>query len=662
MTEVSSDRIEPLLHHTDKAIFDAEVLLCWRGTIPDHAFEVIDDQGNVLASGLPRDRDARRAASSQAAAIPAATPARLPAHVPIAASSQQFAPVAIPSRAMPQLVPAEAVNLPPQHWLQPRVVGEPQAKPRPRVKQPPPDFVEPQEPPVPAVSQPRVQPPPPDGVQPRIKSPPPEFLQPQVKPLPPFKPPPQVKPPPAFKPPPPAVDQPQAKPPFPDVGQPQVALQLEAHAEMQQRAEIQQQAERQQRAERQQAEMEHRMELHEAEAMRRQLTMQFVELEMHAQMVRDQRLLVEQERMLNEERQAHAEMELHDAHTEMELHEVHVEMELHEAQAKIKRAELQEKLEHQMKQREAQAAMEQKMEAVRAQHEEAAAARHDELVMWHAKLEARDRERQQAEQKEEEASRMRRAGEKRKQESASTEFGPQAAEERQGYAASSQEECHVAASHSWQAAPHGVPALSAELQAWLTRHNLAGVHECDQNGWTVLHHVARDSRTEVAAEVIFEELCKHVSPDQLDAVTGEAPESEHLPQGWTALHLLASGRGMQRGRMAERLLELKANPMPLTARGATPLHTAAATGNHEVAQVLLLIPGVNVNLKNKDNKTPYDVATSNRTMLSLVANAGGLPSPNLTGASSRDEPNARPRGEGASEARRKRAADWRNRR
>ena len=73
-------------------------------------------------------------------------------------------------------------------------------------------------------------------------------------------------------------------------------------------------------------------------------------------------------------------------------------------------------------------------------------------------------------------------------------------------------------------------------------------------------------------------------------------------------------------------------------------------------------PGVGVNAKNKDNKTPYDVASSNRNMQSIIARSGGLASSNQTGFGSRDEANARQRGGPASEARMRRAAEWRSRR
>ena len=99
--------------------------------------------------------------------------------------------------------------------------------------------------------------------------------------------------------------------------------------------------------------------------------------------------------------------------------------------------------------------------------------------------------------------------------------------------------------------------------------------------------------------------------------------------------------------MTGRLCALRANPMALTPKFATPLHMAAGTANHAVANVLL------------NNKTPYDAATSNREMFNMVKRAGCVPSNDWTGETGRDESNARTKGL-ASEARRKRAANWRN--
>ena len=95
-------------------------------------------------------------------------------------------------------------------------------------------------------------------------------------------------------------------------------------------------------------------------------------------------------------------------------------------------------------------------------------------------------------------------------------------------------------------------------------------------------------------------------------------------------------------------------------RFSTPLHMAVGTANHAVAQALLEM-SVDVNAKNKFNKTPYDVATNNREMLNLVQRAGGRPSDDWTGEAGRDERNASARGGPASEARLRRAAEWRNR-
>ena len=92
-------------------------------------------------------------------------------------------------------------------------------------------------------------------------------------------------------------------------------------------------------------------------------------------------------------------------------------------------------------------------------------------------------------------------------------------------------------------------------------------------------------------------------------VTPNAPEFK--PIGWTALHLLANERSPtvalceKRAELAQLMLDKRANPMPPNARGTTPLHTAAATSNVHVAEVLLKQLGVEVIAKNKDNKHPW---------------------------------------------------------
>jgi hypothetical protein len=106
---------------------------------------------------------------------------------------------------------------------------------------------------------------------------------------------------------------------------------------------------------------------------------------------------------------------------------------------------------------------------------------------------------------------------------------------------------------------------------------------------------------------------------------------------------------------------MRANPMARNPRFSTPLHTAVGTANQAVTEALWEM-SVDVNAKNKYNKTPYDMATSNRTTLMLIQRAGGRPSDDWTGATGRDEWNARARGGPASEARMRRAAEWRRNR
>jgi hypothetical protein len=542
---VNSTGIQDLLHHTRKAREDSVVLLCWRGSIPREAFEIIDEDGNVLQSGLAPDSDVGLAACSQkpspaatVAAVPEATPARLPAGFPEAASSQQLAQTNPPAD-VPSVVSSNQFAK----------VAPPSCAGRPHPVIAAPDQA--------------------------------ANLPPQL------------------------VSHPQAQPP----SEPQVVLGQERHAEMEQGAEMEQRAQQDARAARRLHMVEQQIELAEEAAMSRRDQLQWAQAWQTSQV-----------------RQEMVEMDLQEAQAKLEQLELHAEQEV----------------------------------VARAQHEEVASERHEESVR---QLAAREREEQQAQQKEEEAARMLQAGEKRKQNRVMAERRHQSAEERQGRAASSQEgrEGHAASSQSPPAVRRrGVPTCSDELKAWLIRHNLTGVHDCDQHGWSALHHVAWESKSEVAGEHIFEELCNHGwSPEQLDRVTGAAPCEKHLPHGWTALHLLANGRGMHRAPMVRRRLELKANPIPLTDRGATPLHTAAGTGNHDVAQLLLRTPGVNVNAKNKNNKTPYDMAVSNKSMRQLIQAAGGFSSPDATGKTGKDEPNTRARAGEASQARRKRAADWR---
>ena len=159
-------------------------------------------------------------------------------------------------------------------------------------------------------------------------------------------------------------------------------------------------------------------------------------------------------------------------------------------------------------------------------------------------------------------------------------------------------------------------------------------------------------------------MCTRMPPwqvEQLDLLTPEAPA--YKPKGWSALHLLANRPDPwnKRPELVQLLLDKRADPMRLTARRATPLHTAAGTANHEVARVLLNHPRAEVNAKNKDNKHPWDCASHNRTMRQLLEEYHGVESRNKTGGSSRDEPNARRVGN-ASAKRQERAQQWREQR
>ena len=336
-----------------------------------------------------------------------------------------------------------------------------------------------------------------------------------------------------------------------------------------------------------------------------------------------------------EMQKAKAQMERCATHSKMEQHRMAEQLEVHAREAAERE-----------QQRENRARVEQQEAAERQREQEEVRALKQELARRLDEVAAREREVQRAEQEHHEAATIRRSGEKRKQEHVHAE-PRQSAEGRRA------------------SASHFTSNLTVELQAWLTRHGLDAVEGVDQRGWSALHHVAQDAKSDESVAGIFEELCNHEwTTGHLDRPTGEADAHEHLPVGWTALHLLANGseNGIQRAPMVRRFVEMRANPMECTARGATPLHTAAGTVSHEVARVLLAMPGVNVNAKNNNNKTPFDMASSNKKMQALIAEAGGRPSPDATGASSRDEPNSRARGGHTSDARRQRAAAWQQRR
>ena len=146
----------------------------------------------------------------------------------------------------------------------------------------------------------------------------------------------------------------------------------------------------------------------------------------------------------------------------------------------------------------------------------------------------------------------------------------------------------------------------------------------------------------------------------LDATTISAPR--HRPKGYTALHLLAARPDPfgNRPRLAESLLQKRADPMRLTDREGTALHTAAGSVNKGVVDVLLAyMDEAGINHLNKDGKTAWDCAAkSNRGLAQTIHDAKGRGSTEKTGTSSRDEPNSRRRFM-PSASRRERAAKFR---
>ena len=134
-----SERIQEVIDHFDcMALDDSEVLLCWRGEISEAFFQRIDDDGEPLT--VTRGMEYMPAATPEATleATPEATPAApipaaTPAMVSNAASSHQFAPLAVPSFAKPPCPQG------PPHKARPR--SSERLKPPPSNVEPPPPVV-----------------------------------------------------------------------------------------------------------------------------------------------------------------------------------------------------------------------------------------------------------------------------------------------------------------------------------------------------------------------------------------------------------------------------------------------------------------------------------------------------------------------------------------
>ena len=102
--------------------------------------------------------------------------------------------------------------------------------------------------------------------------------------------------------------------------------------------------------------------------------------------------------------------------------------------------------------------------------------------------------------------------------------------------------------------------------------------------------------------------------------------------------------------------------------GGTPLHVATGTANAWGVRELIRLRA-DVNAQNNNKQAPIDMCRgSNAAVKKLIAEAGGVGSPDWDGVSSRTKnalsppygrPMTRPRHEGASAARQKRAAEYR---
>jgi hypothetical protein len=156
------------------------VLLCWRGEIPEEVFEPLDDDGEpleVTVAGVAEATPEQTPERTPAAPIPAATPATM---VSNAASSHQFAPLAVPFAKPP--LPQPTIDNDPRAIMN-AIFGGPSNKARPRSSQRHWNT----EPPFPVVNKPMPFKPPPANVTFPVVNEPPvhELLPPRPYKLPP---------------------------------------------------------------------------------------------------------------------------------------------------------------------------------------------------------------------------------------------------------------------------------------------------------------------------------------------------------------------------------------------------------------------------------------------------------------------------------------------
>ena len=102
--------------------------------------------------------------------------------------------------------------------------------------------------------------------------------------------------------------------------------------------------------------------------------------------------------------------------------------------------------------------------------------------------------------------------------------------------------------------------------------------------------------------------------------------------GWAPLHILANGKDKHGvvGGMVRNLIRARADVAIKRARGMTPLHVAASTGNESVASALMAL-GADPSQPNDEGTTALDLAWNNRSVYNVLSDAGSAEGVGATG-------------------------------
>ena len=119
----------------------------------------------------------------------------------------------------------------------------------------------------------------------------------------------------------------------------------------------------------------------------------------------------------------------------------------------------------------------------------------------------------------------------------------------------------------------------------------------------------------------------------------EAANTPGLPNGWTALDILVNNKAAARPRMAQQLLEARADMTRRRPGGAgqMPLHAAVSTGNEVVVDILLGAKADPFAL-NGNGSSCVDLAHANVALKQKFRDVLKVPSANPVGAVGRCTP------------------------